>query len=120
MAGSGKGHGTRNALALVVALVVVNVYSVNTRETGPLPELEALHSLEDAVNQCREGIESTLSDRGGTVQGSLEAEYLQGGEYLVRGAVSVVEGRRRVGRPILCEAHFRKGGWTIEDVVLGP
>ncbi len=120
MAGSGKGHGTRNALALVVALVVVNVYSVNTRETGPPPELEALHSSEDAIRQCREGIESRLSDRGGTVQGSLEAEYLQGGEYLVRGAVSVVEGRRRVGRPILCEAHFRKGGWTIEDVVLGP
>ena len=57
-----------------------------TRETGPPPELEALHSSEDAIRQCREGIESRLSDRSGTVQGLLEAEYLQGGEYKVRGA----------------------------------
>ena len=120
MAGSGKGHGTRNALALVVALVVVNVYSVNTRETGPPPELEALHSLEDAVNQCREGIESTLSDRGGTVQGLLEAEYLGGGEYEVSGVVSVVERRGRVNRRVFCEAQFRpEGGWTIEHVEVG-
>ena len=53
MAGSGRGHVRRNALALVFALVVVNVYSVMTRETGPPPELEALHSSEDAIKQCR-------------------------------------------------------------------
>ena len=42
--GGGSGHGRRYALGLVLALVVVNVYSVMARETGPPPEVEALHS----------------------------------------------------------------------------
>ena len=118
--GGGSARGRRYALALVFALVVVNIYSVMTRETGPPPELEALHSAEDAIRQCREGIESRLSDRRGTVEGLLEAEYLQGGEYDVRGAVSVVEGISRVTRPVLCEAQFRpEGGWTIGHVEVG-
>lgn len=122
--GSGRGgplsRGRLSALALVFVLIVANVYSVMTRETGPSPELEALHSSEEAIRQCRQGIESRLANRGGTVQGSLEAEYLQGGEYVVRGTVSVVEEMSRVTRPVLCEAQFRpEGEWTIEHVEVG-
>ncbi len=124
MAGSGmddgSGRGRRNTLVLISVLVVVSVYSLTTRETGPPPELEALHSSEDAIAQCLAGIESRLSDLGVTIQGVLEAEYLQGGEYEVRGVVSVVEARVRVTRPVLCEAQFRpEGGWTIENVEVG-
>ena len=124
IAGSGRADGssarTRKALALAFALGVISVYTVLTRETGPAPELEALHSAEDAIAKCREGIESRLSDRSATVQGLLEAEYLQGGEYRVRGAVSVVDGRRRVTSSVLCEAQFRsESGWTIEHVEVG-
>ena len=120
--GGGSSRGRRNALvlALVFVLIVINVSAAATRVRGPPPELEALHSSEEAIRQCREGIESRLSDRGGTVQGSLEAEYLQGGDYVVDGVVSVVEGRRRVTRPVLCEAQFRpEGGWKIEHVEVG-
>ncbi len=118
--GDGSGHGRRNATALVFALVVVTAFLVNSRETGPPPELEALHSSEDAIRQCREGIESRLSDLGATVQGELVAAYLEGGEYEVRGLVSVVEARSRVTRPVLCEAQFRpESGWTIEHVEVG-
>ena len=117
---TGSSHRLRNALVFVFVLVAVNVYLVMTRETGPPPELEALHSSEDAIRHCREGIEGRLSGSSGTVQGSLEAEYLQGGEYTVRGAVTVMEGRSRVTRPVFCEAQFRpEGGWTIENVEVG-
>ena len=124
MAGSGggdvSGHGRRNATALVFALVVVSVFLVMSRDTGPPPELEALHSSEDAIRQCREGIESRLSDLGATVQGVLVAAYLEGGEYDVRGRVSVLQAGGRVTRPVLCEAQFRpEGGWTIEHVEVG-
>ena len=116
----GSAARTRNALALVFVLGAISIYTVMTRETGPAPELEALHSLEDAIAQCQEGIESRLSDRDGRVQGSLEVEYLQGGEYVVRGAVSLMEGRRRITSPVLCEAQFRpENGWTLEHVELG-
>ncbi len=116
----GSGRGRRNALVLISVLVVVSVYSVMTRETGPPPELEALHSSEGANRQCREGIESNLADRGVTVQGELGAEYFVGGEYEVRGVLSVVEIRGRVNRPVFCEAQFRpEGGWTIEHVEVG-
>ena len=120
----GSGRGRRNALVLISVLVVVSAYSVMTRETGPPPELEALHSSEDAIvlisGQCLAGIESRLSDLGVTVQGALQAEYLGGGEYEVRGVVTVVEARVRVTRPVLCEAQFRpEGGWTIENVEVG-
>ena len=119
--GDGSGHGRRNATALVFVLVaVVTVVSFMTRETGPPPELEALHSSEDAIRQCREGIESRLSDVGATVQGELVAAYLEGGEYDVRGRVSVLQAGGRVTRPVLCEAQFRpEGGWTIEHVEVG-
>ena len=116
----GSGRGRRNALVLIAVLVVVSVYSVMTRETGPPPELEALHSSEDAIGQCLPGIESRLSDLGVTVQGAPQAEYLGGGEYEVSGGVTVVEARVRVTRPVLCEAQFRpEGGWTIENVEVG-
>ena len=72
------------------------------------------------MGQCRQGIESRLSHLGATVQGELVAEYLEGGEYDVRGRVSVVEAGSRVIRPVLCEAQFRpEGGWTIEHMEVG-
>jgi hypothetical protein len=108
------------AFVVISVLGVANVYAARKRETGPPPELEALHSSEEAIRQCREGIESRISNRDGTVQGSLEAEYLQGGEYVVRGAVSLVEGGRRVTWAALCEAQFRpESGWLIENVEVG-
>jgi hypothetical protein len=115
--GGGVSRGKRNTLVLIAALLVVSVYVNGNRVTGPPPELEALHSSEEAITQCREGIESRLSDQGGEVQGLLEAEYLQGGEYFVRGVVRIAEERNRVNRPVLCEAQFRpEEGWTIEHV----
>ncbi len=118
--GGGLSRGRLSALVLIFVLIVANVYLAMTRESGPPPELEALHSSEEAIRQCRQGIESRLSDRSGTVQGSLEAEYLQGGEYVVRGAVNVVEGGIRVTRTVLCEAQFRpEDGWKIEHVEVG-
>jgi hypothetical protein len=118
--GEGAGHGRRYALAAICVLIVLNVYSVMTREDGPPPEIEALHSAQDAIRQCRENIESSLSDRGGKVQEPLEAEYLQGGEYEVRGTVTIMEGNGRATAPILCEAQFRpERGWRIEYVEVG-
>ena len=108
------------SFVLIFGLIVVSVYSNMTRETGPPPDREALHTSEDAIKQCREGIESGLSNRGATVQGLLGAEYLGGGEYAVRGAVSVVEAYGRATRPVLCEAQFRpEGRWTVEHVEVG-
>jgi len=49
--GNGSGSGKRNTLVLIFVLVAIGVYSVTTRETGPPPELEALHSSEDAIRQ---------------------------------------------------------------------
>ena len=116
----GSSARTWKALALALALAAFVVYSGMVRETGPARELEALHSSEEAIVQCRQGIESRLADRSGTVQGLLEAEYLQGAEYVVRGDVSVMNGRRRVTSSVLCETQFRpESGWTIEHVELG-
>ncbi len=116
----GAGHGRRYALVAVYALIVLNIYSVMTRETGPPPEIEALHSAQDAIRQCREDIESRLSDRCGKVQEPLEAEYLQGGEYEVRGTVTTMEGDGGATAPVLCEAQFRPElGWRIEYVEVG-
>ena len=84
----GRGQG---ALALILALLVTSLYLTARQETGPPPELEAMHSTEAAIAQCLSGIELRLSDRGGTGQASLEAEYMQGGEYTMCGIVSVVE-----------------------------
>lgn len=121
-AGSGLGLSRTGwkVLAFILALIMIRAYSSLTRVSGPPPEIEALHSSEDAIRECREGIESRLLGQGGAVQGSLEAEYLQGGEYFVRGTVIVTEGRSRITMPVLCEAQFRpEGGWAIEHVELG-
>ena len=121
-AGSGGGLSRSGwkVLAFILALLMIRVFSSLTQVSGPPPELEALHSSEDAIRECREGIESRLVGRGGAVQGSLEAEYLQGGEYFVRGTVIVTEEGSRVTRPVLCEAQFRtEGGWAIEHVEFG-
>ncbi len=124
IAGSGRPDGSRaraqKVLGLAVALGVVSVYLSMSRESGPSPELEALHSADAAIEECRVGIESRFSDRRGTVQGLLEAEYLQGGEYVVRGDMRLMEGTRPVTSPVLCEAQFRpESGWVIEHVELG-
>ena len=113
----GRGRGS---LALIYALLVTSLYLNLGQETGPPPELEAMHSTDEAITRCREGIEFRLADRGGAEQASLEAEYLQGGEYTVRGTVSVTEGRSRVIMPVLCEAQFQpEDGWIIEHVEVG-
>ncbi len=123
IAGPGRDDGssrTWRAFVLAVALGAFLIYSAQVRETGPAPRLEALHSSAEAIVHCRIGIESRVADQNGRVQGSLEAEYLQGGEYVVRGDVSLGNGRRRVTSAVLCEAQFTPDiGWTIAHVEFG-
>ena len=109
--------GRRGAFALVLTLAATSLYVRATRETGPPPELEAMHSVEEAIAHCRSGIDATVADLGGSEPTSLEAEYLQGGEYAVRGTLSMAEGRSSVTSTVLCEVQFRpESGWAIEHV----
>ena len=87
-----------------------------TREVGPDPEVEALHSEEDAVRVCAEAVESRLTARNPAVVGG-RPEYLQGGEYEVRLQVELRDGTRRARSDVLCEVQFRaETGWTVEAV----
>ena len=102
---------------MVLTLAATSLYLRATQETGPPPELEATHSAEEAIAHCRSGIDATVADLGGSEPTSLEAEYLQGGEYAVRGTLSMAEGESSVTKPVLCEVQFRpESGWEIEHV----
>lgn len=110
----------RIGLAVIVVLVAASAGYNLTRETGPPAEFEAMHSAEAAVEQCRYGIESELADREAWAVGPLNPEYLGGGEYEVRGPVTLSEGGRRHTADALCEVRFRsEGGWRVSDVELG-
>ena len=103
-----------------MALVAVNVWLAVTREVGPDPGVEALHSEEDAVRVCSEAVESRLAARNPAIVGG-RPDYLQGGEYEVRLAVELRDGTRRAKNEVLCEVQFRaETGWTVENVSLNP
>ena len=111
----------KKALVAVVVLVALNVWFVATREVGPDPEVEALHSEEEAVGVCREAVESRFAARNPSIVGLGRTEYLQGGEYDVRLEVELRDGTRRTRDEVLCQLQFTaETGWIVEDVSLDP
>jgi hypothetical protein len=57
------------ALFTVVLLVMLNVWRAATGDVGPDPEVEALHSEEEAVRVCRDAVESRLAARDPSIVG---------------------------------------------------
>ena len=107
------------ALLFVGLLLAVNVWVYVTRDVGPDPELEALHSEEAAVDVCREALVSRLAARSPSIVGPGRPEYLQGGEYEVRFRIEFQAGARRNETEALCQLQFTtETGWIVEDVTL--
>jgi hypothetical protein len=102
-------------------LVGINAWFVMTREAGPDPEAEALHSVEDAVGVCSDAVLSQLSARNPSILGVGRTDYLQGGEYEVRLPVALRTGGRRSEAEVLCQLQFAvETGWIVEDVSVDP
>ena len=108
------------AVFLVVAVLVgLNIRQATSRAVGPDPELEALHSPQEALQVCRVALDSQLLGQDPEIVRPLQVEYFQGGEYEVTGTVDVRVGGRRVRRDALCELQFRpESGWTVGENVL--
>jgi hypothetical protein len=110
----------RKGVVLVVLIAAVTVMSALNQETGPPPELEAGHSAEEAIAACLDEIEVRYSEQSGRVVGLLQADNLKGGEYVVRGEMSLWTDRRPATVTVRCEPQFRVDeGWTIEHVETG-
>ena len=108
-------------MVAVAVLVALTVWRAVTREVGPDPEVEALHSEEEAVRVCREAVASRLAAQDPSILGSGRPEYLQGGEYDVWLAVELQDGIRRARYDVLCEVQFSaETGWIVEAVSLDP
>ena len=108
-------------MVAVGVLLALNVWFTATREVGPDPSVEALHSEEDAVRICSEAVESRLAARNPSILGPGQPDYLQGGEYEVRLAVELQDGIRRTSDEVLCQLQFTaETGWIVEDVSLDP
>jgi len=111
----------KKTMVVVVALLALNVFFAITREVGPDPEVEALHSEEDAVRVCIEAVESRLAARNPSILSPGRSDYLQGGEYEVRVAVALRSGAGRTRNQVLCQLQFTaETGWIVEDVSLDP
>jgi hypothetical protein len=107
------------AMILVVVLVAISIWQAETRDAGPDPAEEALHSPQEASDQCRAAIESRFASQRAFIAGPLQAEYLQGGEYDVRGTLELADGSRRTRHYVLCVAQFDAiGGWDTEEILL--
>ena len=107
------------AVILVVALVAIGIWQTVTSDVGPDPAEEALHSPQEATDQCRAAIESRFASQRPFIVGPLQAEYLQGGEYNVRGTLELADGSRRALHNVLCVAQFEAtGGWDAEEILL--
>ena len=116
-AGPSSGGWRNKALAVAAVLLVVNIWLTLTNEVGPDPEIEALHSEEEAVLLCRRAVDSELAARNPSPLDPGRPEYLQGGEYDVRFEVELRDGTRRVRETVRCQVQFTVGsGWTVEDV----
>ncbi len=122
MSGSGQWDSPgwmKKAVVAVAVLVAFNLWFVATREVGPDPEVEALHSEEEAVRVCSEAVESRFAARNPSIGGLGRTEYLQGGEYEVRLAVELQGGAGRTRNQVLCQLQFTaETGWMVEDVSL--
>ena len=109
----------KKVIFAMVAAVALNLWLASTREVGPDPALEALHSPQEATSQCRTAIESRFASQSPSIAGLLRAEYLQGGEYEVRGSIELRDGSRRVRHEVLCVAQFTATeGWDAEEILL--
>ena len=108
------------AVYLVVAVLAgLNIWQATIRSSGPDPEQEALHSPQEALQECRVALRSQLSEQHPEVVGPLEVHYLQGGEYEVAATVDLRGGSRRVQRQALCELQFApEDGWTVRPIDL--
>ena len=104
----------------MAALAAANVWQGMSRDVGPDPEQEALHSPEEAAQRCRVAIDSAFADREPEIVSRLEVEYLQGGEYEVTGTLDVLNGRARARQAVLCELQFTaEAGWRVEHLESG-
>ena len=108
-------------MVVVVALLALNVWATMTREVGPDPEVEVLHSEEEAVRVCIEAVESRLAARNPSIVGEGQVDYLQGGEYEVRFVVELRGNAVRTGNLVVCQLQFTAAtGWIVEDVSVNP
>ncbi len=106
-------------MILIVVLVAVIIWQAVASDVGPDPAEEALHSAQEAIAQCRAAIESRFASQRAVILGPLQAEYLQGGEYDVRGILELADGLRRPRHDVLCVAQFEAtGGWDTEEILL--
>ena len=107
-------------MSLVVAgLVGLNIWQATTRSTGPDPALEALHSPEEAIQVCREALDSQLAGQAPKIVGPFQVEYLQGGEYEVTAPLDLKAGTSRRQWEALCELQFRpEAGWAVGQILL--
>lgn len=107
------------ALFVLFVLLVLNVWRGLTSDVGPDPEVEALHSQEEAIRICRDAVESRFAAQDPSIAGPGQSEYLQGGEYDVRLVVELDDGSFRIGNEVLCQVQFTaETGWIVEDVSL--
>jgi hypothetical protein len=103
----------------IVVLVGLNLWQARTHQTGPDPEVEVLHSPQEAASQCQASIESRFASQSPSIEGLLHTKYLQGGEYEVRGSIGLRDGSRRVRHDVLCVAQFTATeGWDAEEILL--
>jgi hypothetical protein len=110
----------KKMMIAVVVLVGLNLWLKSTRDIGPDPALEALHSSPEAIHQCQEAINARFASQRPNV-GLLAAEYLQGGEYEIRGSLRLRDGRREIRYEVVCVAQFdATGGWDAEEISLEP
>ena len=120
-AGDWVGGWSKKAILAVAVLLAVNVWAAVTRETGPDPEVEALHSPEETGLFCAEAVESRMAAQNPSIMGPGRSEYLQGGEYKVRLPVELRDGAGRARNVVLCQLQFTaETGWIVEDVSLDP
>ena len=111
---------TGAVILVIVVLVGANLWGAVTGGGGPDPAVEALHSPQEATSQCQASIESRFASQSPSIAGSLQVEYLQGGEYEVRGSLELRDGSRRVQHEVLCVAQFTvTEGWDAEEILLG-
>ncbi len=109
------------AIFALAVLVGLNLWRAATREAGPDPEVEALHSPEEAIRICRDAVQSQLAARDPSLVDPGRSEYLQGGEYDVRLVVELDDGNFRSTDAVLCQAQFTaETGWIVEDVSVDP
>jgi len=107
------------AMIFIAALVAISIWQAVTRDIGPDPAEEALHSPQEANDQCRAAIESRFASQRPFIIGPLQAEYLQGGEYEVQGTPELTHGLRRARHDVLSVAQFEATvGWDAEEILL--